>query len=615
VNPTEAASLPKVRLSRAQWARMAVVGLLVVLALARPVADFVRVVFPLSYFGYTTDGDAVVTHAPAIAPGSVIGKVHRPRTGAPPTAPPVSGDTLRAGDRVRIDRINPLERKPGLAGRRTYTYDNRDRWLPIERGGRERVMHLVAKEESGQARFTDLLRIVLCVVATALGAMLFLVRPSIATTAFFVFSLAAVDAPATWLDLIIPMPWRPVPEWIGDTISGFVRPALLLFAFCLIDGDADVARERIFLWFVVPLAAGLGTLSAFARWSLHYAALPAEHLDRIQQGVTNSLSALIVIALVVAFARAAGNDRHRISWIAAAFLFAGAANLASVTLYPGHIPFWINNLLVSAAIVPIVTVWIAVVRHQFFNVDFVVNRAVVYASLTAAVIGTLWIVEEIGTYVFYSSSDLAYAVFYAISMAIALCTGKIKAVLDHIVDRFIFRDRREQRQALEFIAGYILDAETVEDVYRALLQDAAHALKLSFGGILARTPGGGYVLAQRYNWPEDFTLQLGPNDELTQAVTRTRGALTFSGKDTRLIQRSFPNERLTFVAPLFFDRTVSGIVVYGHNVSGLDLDPDEREHLVRVVAHASIALNTIELNRYRNAAQGQSPEPLPLPAT
>ena len=55
---------------------------------------------------------------------------------------------------------------------------------------------------------------------------------------------------------------------------------------------------------------------------------------------------------------------------------------------------------------------------------------------------------------------------------------------------------------------------------------------------------------------------------------------------------------------------MSGIVVYGHNVSGLDLDPDEREHLVRVVAHASIALNTIELNRYRTSAE---PAPLPSP--
>ncbi len=51
-------------------------------------------------------------------------------------------------------------------------------------------------------------------------------------------------------------------------------------------------------------------------------------------------------------------------------------------------------------------------------------------------------------------------------------------------------------------------------------------------------------------------------------------------------------------------------MVYGHNVSGLDLDPDEREQLVRVVAHASIALNTIELNRYRNS---NAPAPLPSP--
>jgi hypothetical protein len=613
VNPTEAASLPKVRLSRAQWARMVVVGLLVVLALGRPLADFVRVIYPLSYFGYTTDGDGIVTRAPAVVPGAATGKVRQPRGRARVAASTAPVDVLLPGDRVRVDRISPIARKPGLAGARSYTYDNHDRWLPVERAGRERVVHLVAKQESVQGRFTELLRIVLCVVAAGLGAILFLVRPSIATAAFFVFSLAAVPAPATWLDLIIPMPWRPLPEWISDTIQGFERPALLLFAFCLIDGDADIARERVFAWFAVALAAALGTANAYAQWSLNYAALPAEHLDRVVYATEYGLSALIVAALVVAFARAAGNDRHRISWIAAAFLFAGAAQLASDTLFPGHIPFWINGLLLCATIVPIVTVWIAVVRHQFFNVDFVVNRAVVYASLTAAVIGTLWIVEEIGTYVFYNSSDLAYAVFYTISMGIALCTGKIKAALDHIVDRFIFRDRREQRQALEFIAGYILDAETVEDVYRALLQDAAHALKLSFGGILARQRDGSYMLAQSYDWPPDYTLQLGPDDELTRAVTRTRGALTFSGKDTRLIQRSFPNERLTFVAPLFFDRTVSGIVVYGHNVSGLDLDPDEREHLVRVVAHASIALNTIELNRYRNAAP--TAEPLPLPAT
>jgi hypothetical protein len=628
---TSEASLPKVKLSRWQTTRLVIVGILVVLALVRVVPDFIRFVYPHHVFGYRTDGDAIVTRVvsrPAPKPGGAIARAtarvvdfargHGRRGAAPVAAASATpraeetGDKLERGDRVRIDRIKPYDRKPGLAGI-TYTFDNPVRYLPIERHGTERVVKLVSWEESNAVRATDMLRIVLCIAAVALGAMLFLVKPSIATAAFCVFCLAAIEAPATYLDTVIPMPWRPVLPWIYDTLRGAVRPALLLFALCLIDGDADAPRERIFAWFAAALALALGTLNAYAQWRLNYAALPSESLDRAVTATSYTVSTMTVIALLVAFLRARPNDRHRISWIAAAFVFAGLARLLSDALFPaGRIALWQNSLLVSTTIVPIVTIWIAVIRHQFFNVDFVVSRAIVYAALTAGVFGVISLFEEIATYVFYQNADFAYIVFSAITLGIGMITGKLVQVLSQLVDRFIFRDRREQRQALEFIAGYILDAETVADVYRALLQDAPHALKLSFGGILARQPDGSYELAESHDWPDDVTIKLGPSDELTRAIARTRGALTFTGKDTRLIQKSFPNERLTFAAPLFYDRTVSGIVVYGHNVMGLDLDPEEREHLVRVVAHASIALNTIELNRYRTSS---APAPLPSAAT
>ncbi len=144
------------------------------------------------------------------------------------------------------------------------------------------------------------------------------------------------------------------------------------------------------------------------------------------------------------------------------------------------------------------------------------------------------------------------------------------------------------------IAGYILDAETVEDVHRALLQDATHALKLAFAGILERQHDGGYALGESFQWPEQYQMRIGPDAELARQIGRSRSFLTFSGKESALIRDLLPRDQLTFAAPLFFDRTVSGIVVYGNNVSGLDLDPDEREHLARVVAHASIALSAIE---------------------
>jgi len=61
----EAASLPKVSLSWAHRIRLAVVGVLVVLALLRVVPDFVRVIYPRHVFGYRTDGNGIVTFVAA----------------------------------------------------------------------------------------------------------------------------------------------------------------------------------------------------------------------------------------------------------------------------------------------------------------------------------------------------------------------------------------------------------------------------------------------------------------------------------------------------------------------------------------------------------------------
>ncbi|HEX3462562.1 MAG TPA: GAF domain-containing protein [Candidatus Elarobacter sp.] len=604
--------LPQVSLTRGQWIRVIVVGILAVIALLRIVPDLGRVVYPLRLFAYQTNGDGVV-----ISTGRGLPNAHKPAIPWPdldvaPLPPKQDGKTvdhIRIGDRIRLDRYLPELRKPGLTGR-GFTYDNPDRYLPIERYGHERVLHLVAVDENVRNRAIDILRIVLAIAAVVLGAILFLVKPSIATAAFFVFCLGGVEAPSTLLDSIMPDPYRQIVDIASDTLRGFIRPALLLFALCLIDGDTDVARERVFAWVTAAIGLALGLVNAYAGWRLNYAALPAESLFGYVREISTSLAVMTGIAFTIAFLRARRRDRERIGWIVGAFLFAGGMRLISDAYYPAHIPVWLNSILVSMAIVPIVVVWVAVIRHRFFNVDFVVSRAVVYVALSAAAFGAISVSEEVIYYAFYQYADFAYLLFSLITLGVAFSSSKIVEVLVHLVDRFIFRDRREQRRALEFIGGYILDAETVDDVYRALLQDAAHALKLSFGGILARRSDGSYQLAQSYNWPKDITITLGEADELTRAITRSRGALTFTGKDTRLIQKTFPNERLAFAAPLFFDRTVSGIVVYGHNVSGLDLDPEERELLVRVVAHASIALNAIELNRYRNAAAAAA-APLP----
>src|SRR5580658_3689775 len=181
VNAAESEHLPQVSLSRTQWLRMVIVGIAAAIVVGRSAPDVVRVVFPLHIFGYATNGDGVVVSAPGVVPR------------------PPGSDLIKVGDRVLIDRIQPFDRKPGLAGI-GYTYDNPNRYLPVARNGRLMVLHLVARPESVASRFLIVVRILLLMVAIALGGILYLAKPSISTAAFFAFCLTGVTAPATYLD-------------------------------------------------------------------------------------------------------------------------------------------------------------------------------------------------------------------------------------------------------------------------------------------------------------------------------------------------------------------------------------------------------------------------------
>jgi hypothetical protein len=311
---------------------------------------------------------------------------------------------------------------------------------------------------------------------------------------------------------------------------------------------------------------------------------------------------LTVVAFVVAFFRARGADRQRTGWIVAAFVASVGGAFVSDQVLASHQHIWGNGVLLSLSILPAIAVWIGVVKHHFFDVDFVVSRALVYTSITAAVVFIVGSSEELLTYIFYNNTDLAYGLIIAISLFVGAGFGKVRNFLEHFVDRFIFRERHKQLVELEGVASGILDAENEQAVWDALLLDVPRVLDLSFSGIMLRTADGGYRLTYQWQWPGDCVDALSADHELTRDIYRTRGMLPADAVRSTMVKELFPTERLTYAAPLYFDRTVTALVLYGHSVSGLDIDPDERTVLIHLMANASIALNAIELARFRRAA-------------
>ena len=566
---------PRVRLAREQWVRLVIVGALVLFATARVAPDCVRVFLPLGVFGYVTDTKGVVARAA--------------------TSVPRGSDRIEAGDLIRIDRIKPFDRKPGFVGL-GYSYDNKVRYVPIERAGHERILHLIAQDESLANRLLVVLRVAIYLVVVAFGAILVIVKPNLGTAAIFVYVLGG-EFPTTYLDLVIPGPWRQIPEWIAATLTGAARPALLVFAATL---GWNVPRLRVrFAWVGAALALGLGTLHAYAFDALVYLGQPAVVASDLYTALSTGFTIATTIVFLVAFARSRGRARQRIGWIVVSFAFAGIARLLSDAFYPARLTPQLNAILLTIAVLPIIVVWIGVVRDRLFNVDFVVSRALVYVALTAGVIGAITIIEEVGTLIFFYNSDLSYGILIGLSVAIGAFTSRLRAPIETFIDRFIFHDRRAQRKSLEAIARSVIDASSTGEVDAALLEQTLEALELTFAGIYRRGADGSFSFDRGIHFPRDIAVTIGASDPLVAAIAQTRSSLAIDGRTAAHYGRALSDDRVAFLAPLFIEREIGAIVIYGRNVGGLDLDPDERELVAEIIAHASIALGAIELARLR----------------
>jgi hypothetical protein len=95
-----------------------------------------------------------------------------------------------------------------------------------------------------------------------------------------------------------------------------------------------------------------------------------------------------VISLLVRFRRARGDERQQIKW----FVSAAALTLFWITVFGQYSPRVLPGAIVALSAllvipsIPIAT-GIAILRYRLYDIDRIINRTLVYASLTAILVG------------------------------------------------------------------------------------------------------------------------------------------------------------------------------------------------------------------------------------
>lgn len=294
---------------------------------------------------------------------------------------------------------------------------------------------------------------------------------------------------------------RSVPElvaWIASWIwIPFVLSALILFPLLFPSGKLLTPRWRLVLVAVAVAFPLLFIGTAFEPGQLGDYPFDnpfgAPNVFRTPVLIFGSVGfALMVVcsfaavaSLILRFRRSRGEERLQLKWVTAA-----AAVLVLTFALPTELMVGERGgfvvILLGLSLVE-VAVGIAMLRYRLYDIDLVINRALVYGSVTATLAGTYAgsvLLLQLALSGVTEGSQFAVA---ASTLAVAALFRPVRASIQRVVDRRFFRSRYDAALIVEAFAARLRDEVALSTLSTDLLHAVNTAVQPSHATLWLRS--------------------------------------------------------------------------------------------------------------------------------
>src|SRR5215204_1831397 len=259
-----------------------------------------------------------------------------------------------------------------------------------------------------------------------------------------------------------------VGAWMGWVVVATLIPCVLLL---FPDGKLPSRRWRLLMWPVVAagavfLISGLfaSGLSPFAPTFNPFAVggVIGDVTTGIRDvGMRAFLIAVIpaALSLVFRFHRAGGTERQQIKWLAYAAVLFGSIISIGVLGYEDLFSRTLSTLLVALGFAGLyIAVGVAILRHHLYAIDVVINRTLVYGSLTAVLAAVYLGGVLVLQYAFraLTGEESQFAVV-ASTLIIAALFIPLRRRIQSFIDRRFYRRKYDAAKTLEAFSAKLRD--------------------------------------------------------------------------------------------------------------------------------------------------------------
>ena len=301
------------------------------------------------------------------------------------------------------------------------------------------------------------------------------------------------------------LPGRVWVGWTSQWSTNAFAPALIILCFLLFPtGSLPSARWRVLVWVVVGVASVHAASVALAPGTL--VEYPIENPVGIESaGALRTLAEasilvlviplmlLSVVSLFMRLRRSSGAERQQLKWFAyaAALLATDLVSSVLAALFVETIPHVVSELvffpifIATLSGIP-VAIGIAILKYRLYDIDVIINRTLVYGSLTVLLVAT-YLGGVVGLqYVFRAlTGEGSTLAVVASTLVIAALFNPLRRRIQGFIDRRFYRRKYDAAKTLEAFGARLreetdLDAlsNDVVGVARGTMQPAHVSLWL-----------------------------------------------------------------------------------------------------------------------------------------
>jgi hypothetical protein len=267
--------------------------------------------------------------------------------------------------------------------------------------------------------------------------------------------------------------------WIAVAAFSFTI-GLIVFVFLLFpDGRLPSRRWRPIAWLTAGAMAATFLVAAFAPWPpdefvgnprnpIRVAGWAGDVLMQLFPILLQFQFALFILAalsLILRFRRAHGPERQQLKWVtsavavasivAFAFWLLGSWQWAFTNLW-GYLAALLYTLALAA--VPI-SIGIAILKHRLYDIDLIINRALVYGVLTATLalvyLSSVVVLQEVLRIL--AGQAQSELVTVASTLAIAALFTPLRRRIQATIDRRFYRRKYDAVQVLAAFSARLRD--------------------------------------------------------------------------------------------------------------------------------------------------------------